>query len=362
MIKKRAYMTRIIMAALTAFILTACDVHEEPYVEFGDTDYYLDLVYEGDMPLYKEVIYSRSGDIDFDSRASILMHDVRYLINVYPAGTTSKSRAVDPPVRSYTFTDRSDVEMDRRLKLQLPEGKWDIYVWTDFVDLGKTDDKYYDLRDWSAITYPDRNAYEGTNDCRQAFRGMTTVEVTHPYRFMENETLPSYQATVNMSRPMAKFEFISTDVDEFIKRLPDLVGKPGGRSDIDSRSLSRADLEDFLVVFRYTAFMPSVYNMFTDKPTDSWTGMSFNSYMDVSDEGIVLGFDHVLINGNESIVNVAVEVYNSAGDKIASSPSIEVPVLRGKYTVVKSEFLTSMSSGGVFIQPGFDGDYNIEIK
>ena len=354
------------LLALTAFIgLTACDVHEEPHIDYGDIDYYLDLVYEGDMPLYQEILFSRS--YDNESRASFFAHDVRYIIKVYPAGANTKSRFDDTPLRTFVFTDRSDAAMDRRLKISLPEGDWDIYAWTDFVDLGKTDDKYYILDDWSAISLPSPSVYEGSNECRQTFRGMTRVNVVHPYRFMENETLPDYCATVDMVRPTAKFEFVSTDVEEFVKRLPDLTGRGSrkdneSRGEIDSRSLSRADLEDFKVVFRYTAFNPSVYNIFTDKPTDSRTGMSFESFMDVRDDGIVLGFDHVLVNSSETIVNVSCEVYNSDGDKIASSPSIEVPVLRGKYTTVKSEFLTSSSQGGVSINPGFDGDYDIEIK
>lgn len=366
MIRLKTYAVRLLCALAVASVAAACDVHEVPDITYGDVDYYLDLNYEGDMPLHRDVLYSRTSNSPADSasRANVFKHDIRYLVNVYPAGTSSKSRvATNAAVKSFVFTDRTDVEKDRRLKLALPEGSWDIYVWTDYVDNGSTADKYYNMSDWSSITYPSRDAYEGNNECREVFRGHTSVDVVHPYRFLDGEKLPSYTATVDMIRPVAKYQFISTDVDEFVERLNMMQSNSGGsRGNIDSRSLSRSDLEGFKVVFRYPTFMPSVYNMFTDRPTDSWTGMQFECQMDVTDEGILLGFDHVFVNGNESILNVAVDVYDSDGEKIASTPLVNVPVVRGKYTNVKGEFLTSMSSGGVSIRPDFDGDYNIELK
>lgn len=362
--KLKTYAVRLLCTVAVATVTASCDVHEVPLIIYGDVDYYLDLNYEGSMPLNQEVLYSRTSNssAESDSRANVFKHDIRYIVNVYPADTSSKSRVTTgDAVKTFVFTDRTDVEKDRRLKLSLPEGSWDIYVWTDYIDNGSTADKYYNMSDWSSITYPSRDTYEGNNECREVFRGYTSVYVVHPYRFLDDEKLPSYTATVDMIRPLAKYKFISTDVDEFVERL-NMMQSGSSRGNIDSRSLSRSDLEGFKVVFRYPTFMPSVYNMFTDRPTDSWTGMQFECQMDVTDEGILLGFDHVIVNGNESILNVAVDVYDSEGEKIASTPSINVPVVRGKYTNVKGEFLTSWSAGGVFIKPDFDGDYNIELK
>lgn len=360
---------------LAMVVLTAgssCDVHEWPETDFSTTDFALHLQFDTDLPLYQEIYYSR-GDLsalDQDSRTSIYDHDIRHIIEVYPAGNGSKSRATASPVCSFVYNESSVVNFDRTYNVKLPEGDWDIYVFTDFVDAGSQNDKYYKTSDFSAIIYPDRGSYSGSNECRQVFRGMTSVHVEHPYRFLEDETLPNYEATVEMRRPMARYEFISTDMDEFIKLLPNISSRyresrgnddPAAESD-GSRSLSRADIEEFKVVFRYTAYMPSQYNVFSDKPTDSWTGMTYESRMDIVDDGISLGFDYLFVNGSEAIANVACEVYNGDGEKIASTPSIEVPVLRSKNTIVKGEFLSSSSSGGVTIQPGFDGDYNIEIQ
>lgn len=353
----------VCLTVATMNVLSSCDVHELPNTYYDMVDYTIDLKYDTEFPFYKEVIYSRGNDDSRadESRAALYEHDIRYIIQVYPAsgGHSADEKAVGTFV--FTKTTSSDI-IDNQVKIKLNEGRWDLFVWTDFVDRGTENDKYYKTSNFGGITYRDADSYSGNNVCRPAYRGMATVEVIHPYRFMEDEVLPSYHTVIENMPPMARYEFVSTDVEEFIERLPFISNSYQPRDDEGSRGLSRADLEEFKVVFRYTTFMPSVYNMFTDKPTDSWTGMTFASTMDVRDDGIVLGFDHVFVNGNEGVVNVAADVYNGAGDKIASTPSIEVPITRKKNTVVKGEFLSSIGSGGVAIKPGFDGDYNIEIQ
>lgn len=368
-----AHASIALVASIGLWGLSGCDVHEWPETDYSETGFELTLKFDTDLPVYQEILYTRAENDDESSRGSIYDHDLRHTIRIYPAGTGSKSRSDLNPALTYVFTESSTANYDVTYPIRLPEGKWDIYVWSDYVDRASKSDKYYDLTDFASIAYTDKDRrYEGSNVCREAYRGMTTVDVVHPYRFMEGETLPSYAATVEMERPLARFEFISTDVEEFVKQLPTISSRyksrtddePSGdaRGDDPSRSLSRADIEEFRVVFRYTAFMPSVYNMFTDRPVDSWTGQTFESRMDLVDDGILLGFDYQMVNGAETIANVACEVYNGNDELIAKSNSVEVPLLRSKRTIVKGEFLSSFGSGGVAIDPGFDGEFNIEIK
>ena len=347
-----------------AGLFSSCDVHELPDIHYGEVDFTLHLEYEGDMPLYQEITYTRADASEAPPHRQT--HQVRYQINVYPHGSivSSKTRADNLCVKSFCFTSEMGTTLDKTVSLELPEGEWDLYVWTDFVDPGSNSDKYYDTTDWSNITYPDKKSYTGDTAAREAFRGMATVTVNHPYRYLESEPKPDNSATVFNVRPMARYEFISTDVDEFVKQMSKAgaLEESPEKGDAYAPALTPSDLAKYRVVFRYTTFMPSVYNLFQDKPIDSWTGMSYESAMELTPEGIRLGFDHVFINGSESIVNVAAEVYNEKGEMIASTRTVDVPLKRGKYTVVKGEFLTSQSSGGVGIQPGYDGEYNVELR
>lgn len=353
----------MILSAAGLGTFTSCDVHEWPELEYGEVPFVLNLQYQDDMPLYKEITYTRAGE---ESSLASSMHDVRYLIHVYPAGSMSalKTRGdADLLVKSFVFTAPYTTTLDKSFTVDLPEGEWDIYVWTDFSIAGTDRNEFYNTSDWAAITYSDRRDYVGSTHWRRAFRGMTTVTVNHPYRYLDDQPKPDNSATVEMLMPMARYEFISTDVEEFLDKIPSLNGEGKSMSDaINGNAITRSDLEEFKVVFRYPGYMPSVYNIFTNQVTDAWTGMSFESSLDVTNEGILLGFDYVLLNDREDGVNVSVEVYNGMGEKIASTPSIEVPILRGKYTVVKGDFLTTVSEGGVGVDPGYDGEYNIEIK
>ena len=64
------------------------------------------------------------------------------------------------------------------------------------------------------------NEHEGSNDYRDAFTGTVTAEVSAKSR----------EATVAMGRPMAKFNFISTDVDEFIEMMQTIREKKTGKN------------------------------------------------------------------------------------------------------------------------------------
>ena len=70
----------------------------------------------------------------------------------------------------------------------------------------------------------------------------------------------------------------------------------------------------------------------------------------------------MFVNGTESTVQVALDVRDAAGEVIASIPPIDVPLTRSRYTTVRGPFLTTEATGGVGIDPGFDGEWNVEIR
>lgn len=75
-----------------------------------------------------------------------------------------------------------------------------------------------------------------------------------------------------------------------------------------------------------------------------------------------VGFRLRVRERRESKVPVAVEIYDKDGTLLSSTDAVEVPIVRSKHTTVRGKFLTSEASGNVGIDPGFDGDWNYEIK
>lgn len=351
----------IVYSILSLLALTGCDVHEFPEEREKLVSYMLHLDFDTEIPLYKEIAYSRNSE----SKGLADTHDIRYIVNAYRSDENGRS---DSRMATSTFvlTRPYTSGLNCSVPLELNEGHYTFRVWTDYVDAGSSSDKYYDTRNFAEIILTDRENHPGSNDCREAFRGITTAEVT--------DNAGQSPMTVEMKRPMGKFKFVSTDVDAFYSRVvKEIMEKRGlsleDESESDSRTiydqlLKSVDITDYKVVFRYNIFMPCAFNMFTDKPADSWTGMSFNSQMHKENESEMnLGFDYIFVNGSETTLSISVEIYNADGELISSSNPVDVPIVRNKLTVVKGAFLTSKASGGVAINPGFDGpDYNIEIK
>lgn len=345
------------VALTTGVMLSGCSVHEWPELEYGEVPFVLKLDFNTELPLYRTVTYTRSEEI---SRISPSDCDIRYIVSVYRAGETRNTRSAD---RRYVFTKPYSANMDHTVTIALDEGDWEIYAWADYVDAGSSSDKYYNTSDFGNIFYSDKEHYGGSNDCNDAFRGSTSATVIHPDRFLENETLPSYEATVPMMRPLGRFEFIATDVNAFLTRVAAVRSQSAEASGTaDTHSI---DVSEFRVVFRYNAFMPSAFNIFTGLPSDSWTGMWFDSSMAFRNEGeILLGFDYVLVNDSDgTLMNLDVEIYDTDGTLLSVTRGVEVPIVRSKLTIVKGEFLTSTGSGGVTVNPDFEGpDYNLEIQ
>lgn len=342
----------LIPAFLAAMsLLAGCDVHEFPKLP-TETDFTLRLDFDTEMPLHKEIVRTKASTAN-----SAGAYDVRHIVSVhrlYPDG--GYDRTADTLI-VFTCDDVANLNCSRELKLR--EGDYNFFVWTDFVDEGGQADKFYTTSDFAEIILSDKKKHTGCSDYRDAFRGSLQTAVTVK---KDEMTRADNEATVTMKRPLAKFKFISTDYEVFVENALKAEAEKNGKSAAGAE-IRNINLDDYRVVFHYTGFMPCSYNMFTDKPADSWTGVSFEGTLEPrGNREVELGFDYVFVNGAEAGVSVMLEVYHKDGELIASSPSIDVPLKRSRLTIVRGSFLTSMAEGGVGISPDFDGEYNIEIK
>ncbi len=337
---------RLLVLLLLVAWAAGCDVHEFPVIP-ERVPFTLRLNCRTQLPIHEEINYTtRSG-------RSSEHHDMRYMINVYRSDDgESFTREADTTV---IYTMSLDEEQNHGISLDLPEGHYNFIVWSDHVDRGTDCDKYYNTSDFAEITYPDRSGYEGCNDFRDAFRG--TVQAVVDYDQHPGGGVVIQEAVVHLERPLAKFKFISNDLEEFVGQI---VARAESKGVEASKTI---DPDDYRVVFRYTGFMPCSFNMFTNKPNDSWTGVSFEGRMiPAGDNEMELGFDYVFVNGTESKTSVVVEVYDREGELLSSTNPVEVPLVRSKMTIVRGNFLTTRATGSVGINPEYNGDFNIEIR
>ncbi|MDE6099145.1 MAG: hypothetical protein K2G24_09680, partial [Muribaculaceae bacterium] len=295
-------------------------------------------------------------------------HDFRYIINIYENADESAypSRT---PVGSFIFTattvmpgsDGSSPDHNRRVSIALPPGNFRIIAWADHVLPGTSNDMYYSTADFANISVlAENDAHPGNIPWRDAFRGQVDVRVNDAGEVFASGDEPETLVEIPMRRPMARYRFVSTDLGEFISRHESSVQKASGSEAISMTP----DLDDYRVVMRYTGYMPSVYNAHTDRPTDSRLGVFYDGAISRLDASTAeLASDYVFVNGNETAVQVALDVYDRhSGARIASTDPVTVPLRRNHLTIVRGRFLTSTASGGIGILPDFNGDFNIEIR
>ena len=324
-----------LLALCMMYFISSCDVHEWPDMP-DKTRFVLRLDYSTEMTLWKftyedgRLTDNGLGDT-YDSRLD--SGRIRHIIRAYPLSDRNR------PARDYysesIFITEISGSYDCDLALDLPAGDYRIMVWSDFIhDVG--DAYFYNPSNFSEITL--RGVYTGDTDYRDAFRGvgealLTTSVVEQPPTVLE----------IDMQRPLAKYEFISTDLQDFRQ--------------------TNVDINDCDVFFFYNGFMPDSYDMTSDRPNDVSENISFESAPEQIDANSVsLGFDYVFVNGKQSGVHVMVGLYDAEGRQLALSQSIQVPLMRSRHTVIRGSFLMTQNSGGIRINPGFDGNYNIVIK
>lgn len=356
----RRYIWNIGLALLAAVGFAACDIHEFPHEE-EPVAFCLNLDFTNavDMGFNREVDYAE-GSAAANGRLFAPPADaklyVRYTVAAY--AVDESGNVADHPAMRTAVTRVAGESLNSSIPLNITPGRYRFYVWTDYADGNSTADWLYDTRNLGEISYPSREAYTGSTDMRDAFRGETEAELS-----MSNTA-----ATVEMKRPLAKFRFVSDDLKEFVAQAL-AQRNSDGRTDAPAlsatemeRAIKELRLQDYRVSFRYEGYMPAVFNLFTDKPVDSWAGVEFGSRMAQIDDGDVeLGFDYVMMNGKETTVPVSVSIYDAGGKLLTKSAAIDVPLKRNMLTVVRGRFLTTKTSSGVGINTDFDGEYDYEV-
>lgn len=216
---RRLFLHLIIYMPLV--LLTACDVHEWPDTPENVT-FRLKLRYERDMTVWEhlydgtEVTELGLGDT-YDNRRE--HGKMRYIIRAYPL--TEKQRSAREYTREFVFTKDITEGYDHETTLDLAAGDYRIMVWSDLVE-NDDGDPYHDAGDFAEITL--QGDHRGNDDYRDAFRGTGDISLTADVAEYVPGTLE-----ITMQRPLAKFEFITNDLAEFIqKEAFRITAKSGG--------------------------------------------------------------------------------------------------------------------------------------
>lgn len=357
-------MRNTIKALLTALLalplFTACDIHEWPD-PLETVPVHIKLNYNAESELVKWTEWLHTFDDKNVTEQGMGKNYnnflenglMRYVVRVYPQ--SEKRSATPVHIKEFIFTRDISDDYECDLTLDVVPGKYNIMVWSDFINDGN--DTYHDCENFSEITLD--IGHEGNTDYRDAFRGVTEMNISSDY-----VSSSASEQRVEMQRPLAKFEFITNDLELFIENEVTRIAAKSNSIKDNAQDIpeTRVNINDYKVVFYYVGFMPTAYNMHTDKPVDSSTGVFFESTLKkLNSNEASIGFDYVFVNGTESAVTVQVGIYDNEETLLSLTTPIKIPLRRSHHTILTGKFLTSEASGGLSINPDFDGEFNLII-
>ena len=354
------FFLNVVSALLTLVALAGCDVHqwpepkgitpEPPMPDLPKMTIPLRLEFETDFYLWEHFYDPLQGKVEEANPSLTIFPDypgtsskydnvlpsglIQVYVKVYPTSNPSQC------VAEQSFTREINGTYDTDFDLELPVyGTYDVVVWSHLLEDSEAS-PFYETANFSQVHIIADN-YRGNTDHRDGFRGRIRINAA-------TEIEGSY--VVRMTRPMGKFELVTTDLSEFLDR------------ETKARGLStRASAEDYRVIISFPMYYPSSYSALDDRLENATTGVAFSTKMTVTGESEAsLGFEYVLLNNiSDGGVQTRVDVYRLDGTRVAGSSTFTVPMRRDHHVLLRGAFLSMEGSGGVGIDPGFNGDHNI---
>lgn len=347
---KQKYAIGFIALVLT-IVLAGC-VHDYPSMtEDGE---------EGIDPTLVEVNTEVTLDLELVPLEIITQKNARSGTNKARSGATKADdgyrrrfiieawREGKPTARQVTVMDNAEEEngdgkISLPIHLKLHALDYTLAVWTDYVAAGTTDDLYYDTDNLQQVAC--RDPYTGSTDYRDCLYGTAALDL----RQYRDEWNARVQVSVDMVRPLAKYELIATDVQKFLQKT----------------QKQRAGGTAYTITVSYGFYFPLGFNVLSGKPDRSEMGVAFTAPLVVTDNGsgeCTLASDYIFVNGDESYVPLSIGIKDDAGNGISRTTGIDVPYRRGHLTTVRGHFLTNRYDTGIGIDPDFDDDdINIDL-
>lgn len=209
----------------------------------------------------------------------------------------------------------------------------------------------YDVDDLSAITF--RNPeYEGALDLKECYDARFDIRLSSDLWYQAVEV----QRT--LTSPMGRLEIVSTDAEEFLTKaqgMPSAGPQPPFVMD-------ESNWEEYRVRWDYVLYFPVGYNVLAGLPNKAETRVSFTSGIEpVSEGSVLLGYDYVFVNGEQTSVSVTLSLLDGEGELINTYSGLQATLYKGRTTVIYGEYLTQNRGSGIGIDPGFDGNIDITL-
>jgi len=326
-------------------MLSSCDPHEFPPDGQDAPSLNLSLHFNTDFLVYKEV----AGPGARSQRDP----EVAYTVWGWRCIDGNKPEAEPDMILNRTGGDIGSPDIDIRID-DIEPGSWKFVAWAHLCDAGTHEPLAYTVNSPESISLTTSADGEfAAMPWSDAFRGDIEVTVN---------CAGHKEVVLDMNRPVGGFEFLTSDIDKFIDNEITRTRQTSGRSDVSAGGPSRViDLGNYSVGYHIQGYYPSEFDNVRNVPVDARTGLYARGMISDNGDGTgKLGGCMVFVNGHETVLTVVLTVYDREEVIVTSAP-VDIPVVRGKRTLVKGEFLTRDAGSGIGICPDFYGDFNYPI-
>lgn len=275
-------------------------------------------------------------NVNRGTRAATTTYLHRFVVAVYEGSQKVAGQII------YQEIQDGETTVSIPLNMKLHARKYQLAVWADYVEKseGETYQTFYDATDMGFIQ---RAApYKGNVKYYDAFYGNIPLDLS-AYRDQWNVTVP---VDIKMTRPMASYNLIATDVAKFLKKVADkeITGKK------------------FTMTVKYNYYLPTGFDALTGRLKNSLQYIEYSKTVDLATlqkeenkEEFNIGFDFLLINNESaSSIPVTIEITNESKTVVARYQNLKVPYERNKETTIRGYFLTA--SPGISFDPDFNDD------
>lgn len=225
------------------------------------------------------------------------------------------------------------------LSVGLDAGLYDIIVWSDY---GKgLRDRFYDTSDLRKVNIISRSWNDDSP--KDAATGIV--------RAVEINADGDRSVDVTLSRPIARYKLISTDLESYLRRS-------------ESNPKKYPPIESLSVEVGYELYVPTSFDPVGDRPVDSTSKLSYvfkpQTIADGSISAALIASDIIFTDQTESTASLTLTVRNADGNTISRRTGIQVNYRRNCETVIRGNFLTS-GFGSIIIDTSWDEDIIIPI-
>lgn len=189
-------------------------------------------------------------NVNRGTRAATTTYLHRFVVAVYEGSQKVAEQII------YQEIQDGETTVSIPLNMKLHARKYQLAVWADYVEKseGETYQTFYDATDMGFIQ---RAApYKGNVKYYDAFYGNIPLDLS-AYRDQWNVTVP---VDIKMTRPMASYNLIATDVAKFLKKVADkeITGKK------------------FTMTVKYNYYLPTGFDALTGRLKNSLQYIEYN--------------------------------------------------------------------------------------